>query len=209
MAEKPAGKKRLCLRSGGGPDRNCNFSRHDNSFRFRTLQPFYHFPKPLAVRLHLFSLSRKGEGMAVWIDGLIQRETAPLLESAMSFSFQRHLNIMNNIANVETPFYKRKTLPEENFRKAMHDALQERYNHHWNEFSPRDQSGLRFYGNHLPLAENVEGREWGPERNYENNVIIEKEMADLAKNAAYMEALQQIYKNKTTSLRSALRDRVA
>ena len=147
--------------------------------------------------------------MAVWVEGLIQRESAPLLEAAMGFAFQRHLNIMNNIANVETPYYKRKVLPEDNFKRAMKNALQERYEQHWNEFTPHNTSGVRFYQNHLPLAYNHEGREWSAERHDENNVVIEKEMADLAKNSAYMEALQQLFKNKTSGLKAALRDRVA
>ncbi len=147
--------------------------------------------------------------MAVWIEGLIQRESVPVLEAAMGFAFQRHLNIMNNIANVETPYYKRKVLPEEKFKRAMQNALDERFREHWNEFSPSNTPGVRFYQNHLPLAYNHEGREWGPERHDENNVVIEKEMADLAKNSAYMEAMQQLFKNKTSGLKAALRDRVA
>ena len=147
--------------------------------------------------------------MAVWIEGLIQRETVPLLESAMGFAFQRHLNIMNNIANVETPYYKRKVLPEESFKKAMQNALDDRYERHWNEFTPENRGDVRFYLNHLPRASRSEGQEWGPERHDENNVVIEKEMADLAKNSAYMEALQQLFKSKTSGLKSALRDRVA
>ena len=147
--------------------------------------------------------------MAVFIEGLIQRETVPLLESAMGFAFQRHLNIMNNIANVETPYYKRKVLPEESFKKAMQDALDDRYRNHWNEFTPKSQAGVHFHLNHLPRAFSREGQEFGPERHDENNVVIEKEMADLAKNAAYMEALQQLFKSKTNGLKSALRDRVA
>ncbi len=147
--------------------------------------------------------------MAVWVEGLIQRESAPLLEAAMGFAFQRHLNIMNNIANVETPYYKRKVLPEDKFQKAMQDALDNRYQNHWNEFTPKNQPGVRFYMNHLPSVWSNEGREFGPERHDENNVVIEKELADLAKNSAYMEALQRLFKAKTNGLKSALRDRVA
>ena len=146
---------------------------------------------------------------AVFIEGLIQRESAPVLEAAMQFAFQRHLNIMNNIANVETPYYKRKVLPEGKFQEAMQKALDDRKNHHWNEFSPNSVPGVRFYQNHLPYATNREGMEFGPERHDENNVVIEKEMADLAKNSLYMEALQQLFKNKTSGLKNALRDRVA
>ena len=146
--------------------------------------------------------------MAVFIEGLIQREAAPLIESALSFAFQRQLNIMNNIANVETPYYKRKVMPEEGFRKAMRDALDDRYRNHWNEFAPRAGFDVAFYQNHLPRARVFEGREWGPERHDENNVVIEKEMADLAKNSSYIETLQQLFKSKTNGLKSALRDRV-
>lgn len=147
--------------------------------------------------------------MAVWVEGLIQRESVPVLEAAMQFAFQRHLNIVNNIANVETPYYKRKVMPEKSFHNAMQDALDERKKHHWNEFKPRDAYGVRFYQNHLPYVSNsFEGGEFGPERHDENNVVIEKEMADLAKNSLYMEALQQLFKNKTNGLKGALRDRV-
>ncbi len=147
--------------------------------------------------------------MAIWVEGLIQRESVPVLEAAMGFAFQRHLNIMNNIANVETPYYKRKVLPEEKFHKAMSQALKDRKEHHWNEFTPTNVPGVRFYQNHLPLAYNREGMEFGPERHDENNVVIEKEMADLAKNSTYMETLQQLFKNKTSGLKNALRDRLA
>ncbi len=153
--------------------------------------------------------TRENGMAAVWIEGLIQRESVPVFEAAMGFAFQRHLNIMNNIANVETPYYKRKVLPEKKFHAALQDALNERYREHWNEFTPRDAMGVRFYQNHLPYAMNHEGGEFGPERHDENNVVIEKEMADLAKNSLYMEALQQLFKNKTSGLKGALRDRVA
>lgn len=146
--------------------------------------------------------------MAIAIEGLIQRESVPVLESAMQFAFQRHLNIVNNIANVETPYYKRKSMPEKSFRDSMQDALDERYRYHWNEFKPRDSAHIRFYQNHYPNVYNGEGMEYGPERHDENNVVIEKELADLAKNTLYMEALQQLFKNKTNSLKGALRDRV-
>ncbi|MDR3211512.1 MAG: hypothetical protein LBU79_06315 [Planctomycetota bacterium] len=146
--------------------------------------------------------------MAVFIEGLLQRETLPVLESAMGFAFQRHLNIMNNISNVETPYYKRKVLPEESFQKSMQNALEDRYKHHWNEYTPRSERDLYYYLNHLPQTRSFQGQEWGPERHDENNVVIEKEMADLAKNSAFMEALQQLFKNKTSTLKSALRDRV-
>ncbi len=91
----------------------------------------------------------------------------------------------------------------------MQTALDERKAHHWNEFTPRNAPGVRFYQNHLVIAGIDEGREFGPQRHDENTVVIEKEMADLAKNSTYMETLQQLFKSKTSGLKEALRDRVA
>lgn len=147
--------------------------------------------------------------MGVWIEGLIQRETVPVLEAAMGFASQRHQTIMHNIANVETPYFKRKAMPEESFKRSMQKALDARYQRHWNEFTPHSTIDLRYTQNHYPVPYWHEGREYGPERHDENNVVIEKEMADLAKNSLFMESLQQLFRSKTNGLKSALRDRVA
>jgi len=142
-----------------------------------------------------------------WIEGLLQRETLPVLDAAMSFAHQRQMTINHNIANVNTPYYKREVLPDNRFRDALQDALREREDFHWNEFAPRDSLDLRWDRNYA-LANRIPGRDQGPERHDENNVVIEHEMAELAKNTLYMQTLQQLYKKHTGQLKMALRDRM-
>ena len=143
-----------------------------------------------------------------WIEGLLQREALPVLEAAMAFAHQRQLAIGNNIANVNTPDYKREVLPDNRFGQVMADAIREREDIHWNEFSPRGDFQIRWDGNYAH-ASRIPGRDQGPERHDENNVVIEHEMAELAKNTLYMQTLQQLYKKNTGQLKMALRDRIA
>ena len=142
--------------------------------------------------------------MAGFINGLFQRESIPVLEAAMGLSHHRQLAIMNNIANVGNPTYKRRVVPEESFQKSLDNAIAERYRSHWNEFHIQDGIDMRFSGTY-PVPRFPEGREWGPMRHDENNVVIEKEMVDLAKNSMYMETLQKLFKGKTSGLKAALR----
>ncbi|MHC4870238.1 MAG: flagellar basal body rod protein FlgB [Planctomycetota bacterium] len=144
------------------------------------------------------------------INNLFQRESVPVLEAALSFAHQRHTTIMNNIANVDTPYYKRQSVPEGQFREALESALTERRELHPTEFSMRDSQDIHFAkGGRLPVANVLPGKEAGPERHDENSIVVEKEMADLAKNTIFTETLQRLLKKKYTMMQAALRDRVA
>lgn len=140
---------------------------------------------------------------------LFQRESIPVLDAAMSFANQRQMAIMNNIANVETPYYKRQAVPEAEFQDALTEALEERSQQHPAEFYLDDTQNIRFrHGGLLPVANQRSAAEFGPERHDENSVVIEKEMADLAKNTIYIETLQRLLKKKYSMMQAALRDRV-
>ncbi len=144
------------------------------------------------------------------INSLFQRESVPVLETALSFAHQRHKTIMNNIANLDTPYYKRQSVPEGQFRKALEEAIVERRNSHPAKFSMRSTQDISFKrGGYMPVVNVQPGAEAGPERHDENSIVIEKEMADLAKNTIYTETLQRLLKKKYSMMQSALRDRVA
>ena len=143
-----------------------------------------------------------------WIDGLFQSETVPLLEASLGFAHQKQLAIMNNIANVDTPYYKRQDVAQEQFMTALQDAIDERRQRHPNRFQLRESSDIRVMGSHYPVARARPGREFGPERHDENSVVPEKEMAELAKNTMMIESMQRLLKKKLDLLRSSLRDRV-
>lgn len=143
-----------------------------------------------------------------WIGGLFQQETLPVLETSLGFAHQRQLAIMNNIANVETPYYKRQGVADSQFQRALGDAIEARRKYHPSRFEMRDQFDIRFGEGNYPLARRVAEREWGPERHDENSVTIEREMSDLAKNTMLIEGMQRLLKKKLTMMRSSLRDRV-
>jgi flagellar basal-body rod protein FlgB len=146
--------------------------------------------------------------MGTWIDSLFQRETLPLMDASLGFSYQKQLAIMNNIANVETPYYKRKVMPEQEFTQTLSEAIEARRDSHPSYFEIGDTPSIDFAGGHYPFARADAGQEWGPERHDENSVVIEKEMSELAKNGMMVETLQKAYKKKLDSYRDALRDRV-
>lgn len=141
---------------------------------------------------------------------MFQRESVPVLESALSFANQKHSTIMNNIANVNTPYYKRQAVPEGEFRSALTEAINARDESHPSRFFMNDTRRIAFdRAGMIPDAEVFHGREFGPERHDENSVVIEKEMADLAENALRIETLQRLLKKKYSMLRASLRERVA
>lgn len=143
-----------------------------------------------------------------WISSLFASETLPVLEGSMGFAHARHKAIQNNIANVENPYYKRQDVPEADFRVAMERAIERR------EIGRHDRFDVYGRGTHLRFSDNYpvvrrgRGLDWGPERHDENTVVIEKEMADLAKNTLYMETLQRLFKKKTDQMTAAASERV-
>ncbi|MFH0911816.1 MAG: flagellar basal body rod protein FlgB [Planctomycetota bacterium] len=144
------------------------------------------------------------------IRGLFEREAIPVLEASLAFAAARQKAIQNNIANVDTPYYKRETVPEAEFDQALAQAIEERARAHPNRFVMSDTRNIEFVqGGTVPLVRNVPGPDAGPERHDRNNVEIEKEMVDLAKNTLYIEALQRLLKKDYNMLLSALRDRIA
>lgn len=143
-----------------------------------------------------------------WIDSLFQRETLPVLETSLSYAHKKQLTIMNNIANVETPHYKRQGMPDEQFMDSLKRAIHDRRHNHPAEFRMGDSLDINYDSGVFPKVRVWEGQEFGPERHDENSVVIEKEMADLAKNTMMIQGMQQLLRKKLTMMGDALRDRV-
>lgn len=57
------------------------------------------------------------------IQGIFNSTSIPLLEQVVRFSEQRQRLLVSNIANIDTPDYKPRDLPVEQFRQALKDAL--------------------------------------------------------------------------------------
>lgn len=122
-----------------------------------------------------------------------------LLEKAISASSLRNQVISQNIANVDTPGYKRKTVAFEEF---LSDAVQQ------NSFK-----GQRTDPRHIPIGENdidnVDLRVRQDNQSMSvrldgNNVDIESEMAAMAKNTIKYNALIQMLNSGYQRIKSVI-----
>ena len=109
---------------------------------------------------------------------------------------------MNNLANVETPYYKRQTVPEEEFYDTLKEAIYNREQYHPQNFQIDDTIDIRFDQTY-PRVRMYDGKEGGPERHDENSVVVEQEMVNLAKNEMKIKAMQKLLKKQLTMLRDA------
>ncbi len=124
-----------------------------------------------------------------------------ILEKAVDASWLRNEAIANNLANVDTPGYKRQDVAFENF---LTEALEQ-----------KKVSGNRTHEKHIPIGlkdvNNIpiqlkEDAKGNTMRIDKNNVDIDAEMALLSKNNIYYNAVVQQLSNKLSSVRNTIRD---
>lgn len=122
--------------------------------------------------------------------------TVTTLENALNYSSLKQKVISQNIANVDTPNYKAKSV---SFKAELENALVKSFEakrtdvRHY-EFKSRNSvfPGVVVKGNH---NYNENG----------NSVDLDKEMADLAKNQIYFNALTERMNGKLNTLQSVIR----
>ncbi len=133
------------------------------------------------------------------LEGMFSGGALPHLERTLAFAAARHLLILDNVANADTPGYRRKDLDarafEESLRAAQRDgAVPPR---------PREYRQLR-------------GKEAGPSgsisqpgvlRHDGNDVDVERELAILGKNAVLHNSLAGLLRNSFEQIRMAITER--
>jgi len=120
--------------------------------------------------------------------------TFQTIENGISYASQKQQTIAQNIANVDTPNYKSKTVSRTSeFRDLLHNEL-EAYQTDSKHipFSGSSQRVITQQGN---TSYQVNG----------NNVDMDKEMADMAENQIYYEALVDRLNGKFNSLQTVIR----
>ncbi|MFC1745506.1 flagellar basal body rod protein FlgB [Candidatus Riflebacteria bacterium] len=111
----------------------------------------------------------------------------------------RNKVIANNIANVNTPTYSRQFVTFEEHLKQVVEGdvdIVGKTNH--SKHIPIDPVGLRWVGPRIHQEENTEMR------NDENNVEIDREMADMAKNNLMYQFLLKRLNHKFTELNTVI-----
>ena len=121
--------------------------------------------------------------------------TYELLKSGLNVSALRQETISSNVANVNTPGYK---VNKVSFETHLKDALQGTGLH-------RTQSGHMHPSNNNSLNPKVEKRSNSSVQNNGNNVDIDYEMAELAANNLYYDALVSQINAKYQMMRSVIK----
>ncbi len=133
----------------------------------------------------------------LWSEKMIKTQLMNVLEKALDGSSQRHVAITNNIANANTPGYKR---VEVSFQEALQEALE-------------PQAKLkRTKEKHLPLPVSLEDpgiiqmrkNSITTMRNDGSNVDIDMEEAALAANTLYFNSMAQMLSEQLSLLRASI-----
>ncbi len=88
------------------------------------------------------------------VQGMFDKGSIPVLEQILYFTTERQKAIAGNIANVNTPNYRALDVPEEEFKKALFEAIGQRDRNPVSVFRfegtsrvrPKDGGGLALIG---------------------------------------------------------------
>jgi len=138
---------------------------------------------------------------------MFESESIPVLANALNFAAERNKVIANNIANIDTPGFHARDLRVDEFKKMLGRAIDDREARHPFEFRMRRTPHIAVKGG-SPVFEPYSIKSDGVRRHDRNNVIIEREMSKLAKNAMYAKISQQFLVKKFRQLETAISGRV-
>lgn len=120
--------------------------------------------------------------------------TFQTLENALNYSSVKQKVIAQNIANVDTPNYKAKDVTQPSFNDVLQESI-DAYRTNQRHFSFSTASGDSAIVTQNNLAYNNNG----------NSVDIDKEMADLATNQIYYNAVTDRLNSKFNSLLNVIK----
>jgi len=115
--------------------------------------------------------------MTSWFESLFSGGAIPAMDRGIRFAAARHRLIVENIANADTPGYRRKDLDPLDFREA------------------------------LRAASAGSGAGSGILRHDQNNVDLEQELGLLAKNAGYHNQMALLLRKAFEQIRIAVAER--
>lgn len=155
---------------------------------------------------------------------LFGKSNVPVSSEVIRMTEVRHKELVNNIANMDTPYYKAKDINVGEFKKVLGGAIDARKGDHPWAFkmgSGRDIQGRKGLDSlHMKSIKNLTEGDLSTGfsvlkrvddtvlRHDQNNVTPEGEMSRLGKNAALHRAFVTLARNNFSMIESALRLRV-
>ena len=130
--------------------------------------------------------------MAGFLEGLFTDGAMPSIEGAMRFSSIRHQLLLENIANGDTPGYRRKDLDVGAFRRSMAEAME-------SGEPPRPVIRLEEPGERGTAPSVL--------RHDRNDVDVERELATLARNGMFQTDMATLLRKAFEQIRVAIAER--
>ncbi len=130
----------------------------------------------------------------------------PGLEQSVNFTAARHQKLLSNVANADTPGYRRSDLDVSKFQKMLEKSFEAQSSGFGASISRLDLNSRQLSsGSRGSFAFSAMGR--GPLRHDGNDVAIEREMALLAQNAGKYSAYSALLRKGLRQLRAAITER--
>lgn len=127
----------------------------------------------------------------------------------MRFAEARHRLVLSNIANADTPGYRRLDLDQPRFQRLLSQAIDERATSHPGRFVMRHTLHVPMddRGHYLPRRWNPFGKHEGPLRHDDSNVSMEREMALMAQNTGFYNRSAALLRKSLGQIRAAITER--
>lgn len=146
----------------------------------------------------------------MYFKAMFDQGAIPVLEKMISFCEQRNRVLANNIANIDTPNYRRRDLDVAEFQSLLAGAIEQRGKNNPRVFqfeagknvAPSSLGGVSAQ----PVIQPPDSD--NPIRLDGNNVNIDREMTELSKNALLHSAMTQILVKEFAMLQTAISEKV-
>ena len=143
------------------------------------------------------------------IEGLFQHGSMPALERMVQFTGARHHVLVDNIANLSTPYHRPRDLSPQQFQETLGRAIDQRRRSATpmrGELDLRDTREMRFRKDGIdasprPLNEGIMFHD-------QNNRDLDRTMQRLAENTLAHRVSIDLLKNEFDMLRLAIRERL-
>jgi len=134
------------------------------------------------------------------IESLLKSSTIPLLEKMAVFGERRQQVLASNIANIDTPKYKTRDLPVEDFQQALKEAVSRN-----RSLSTTSQTDSELFPETLFQA--VKASPQNITFQDANNRSIEHEMMEMTKNTMMQNYAIELMRAQMTMLQIAISER--
>ena len=145
------------------------------------------------------------------IKTMFSKGMLPVVETLSSFAMQRHAVIANNIANIDTPYFKARDLHVKEFQKSLTRAIDERSRGNPRLWGMRSTSHVHVEPmgtfDRTVRVDSEKLDELNILGHDENKRSIEAEMSEMSKNLSLHRFANALMVHEFAALESAIRER--